>query len=110
MLVTLSGDIEESILYAVADDLQDRIEALPGVLEADIKGKREEVAEIIVDPTNMDSYGISFEDLGNLLGNNNKLVASEALDSGAGHFDVKIPGLDRKSTRLNSSHVRISYA
>src|SRR5690554_6004305 len=107
MLVTLSGDIEESILYAVADDLQDRIEALPGVLEADIKGKREEVAEIIVDPTNMDSYGISFEDLGNLLGNNNKLVASEALDSGAGHFDVKIPGLIKNIDDLLNLPVKV---
>ncbi len=107
MLVTLSGDIEESILYAVADDLQDRIEALPGVLEADIKGKREEVAEIIVDPTNMDSYGISFEDLGNLLGNNNKLVASEALDSGAGHFDVKIPGLIKDIDDLLNLPVKV---
>lgn len=107
MLVTLSGDIEESILYAVADDLQDRIEALPGVLEAEIRGKREEVAEIIVDPTNMDSYGISFADLVQLLGNNNKLVASEALDSGAGHFDVKIPGLIKDIDDLLNLPVKV---
>ena len=108
LLVTLSGDIEESVLYAVADDLQDRIEALPGVLEADIKGKREEIAEIIVDPTNMDSYGISFADLVNLLGNNNQLVASEALDSGAGHFDVKIPGLIKNIDDLLNLPVKVS--
>lgn len=108
MLVTLSGDVEESVLYAVADDLQDRIEALPGVLEADIKGKREEIAEIIVDPTNMDSYGISFNDLVGLLGNNNKLVASEALDSGAGYFDVKIPGLIQDIDDLLNLPVKVS--
>ena len=108
MLVTLSGDIEESVLYAVADDLQDRIEALPGVLEAEIKGKREEIAEIIVDPTNMDSYGISFADLVQLLGNNNKLVASEALDSGAGYFDVKIPGLIKNIDDLLNLPVKVS--
>lgn len=108
MLVTLSGDIEESVLYAVADDLQDRIEALPGVLEAEIKGKREEIAEIIVDPTNMDSYGISFADLVQLLGNNNKLVASEALDSGAGYFDVKIPGLIKSIDDLLNLPVKVS--
>lgn len=107
MLVTLSGDIEESVLYAVADDLQDRIEALPGVLEAEIKGKREEIAEIIVDPTNMDSYGISFADLVQLLGNNNKLVASEALDSGAGYFDVKIPGLIKNIDDLLNLPVKV---
>lgn len=93
LLVTLSGDVEEQVLYAVADDLQDRVEALPGILEANIIGKREEIAEIIVDPSRMDSYGISFADLGRLIGNNHHLVASEALDTGAGRFDVKVPGL-----------------
>src|SRR5690554_7337619 len=29
---------------------------------------------------------------------------------GSGTFNVRDPGIDRKSTRLNSSHVRISYA
>lgn len=93
MLVTLSGDVEESVLYAVANDLQDRVEALTGILEANIIGKREEIAEIIVDPARMDSYGIAFSDLGRLIGNNHQLVASEALDTGAGRFDVKVPGL-----------------
>lgn len=93
LVVTLSGDVEESVLYAVADDLQDRIEALPGVLEATIQGKREEIAEIIVDPARMDNYGLSFADLARLVGNNNQLVASEDLDTGAGRFAVKVPGL-----------------
>lgn len=93
MVVTLAGDVEESVLYAVADDLQDRIEALPGVLEASIQGKREEIAEIIVDPARMDNYGLSFTDLARLVGNNNQLVASEDLDTGAGRFAVKVPGL-----------------
>ena len=93
MVVTLSGEADESSLYAVAEDLQDRLEALPGVLEATIQGKREEIAEIIVDPARMDNYGLSFSELAQLVGNNNKLVASEDLDTGAGRFSVKVPGL-----------------
>ena len=93
MVVTLSGEVDEASLYAVAEDLQDRLEALPGVLEADIKGKRDEIAEIIVDPARMDNYGLSFAELAALVGNNNQLVASEDLDTGAGRFGVKVPGL-----------------
>lgn len=93
MVVTLSGEVDESSLYAVAEDLQDRLEALPGVLEATIQGKRDEVAEIIVDPARMDNYGLSFGELARLVGNNNQLVASEDLDTGAGRFGVKVPGL-----------------
>jgi len=93
MVVTLSGEVDESSLYAVAEDLQDRLEALPGVLEATIQGKREEIAEIIVYPARMDNYGLSFDQLAQLVGNNNQLVASEDLDTGAGRFSVKVPGL-----------------
>ena len=93
MVVTLSGEVNESVLYAVANDLQDRIEALPGVLEAEVRGKREEIAEIIVDPARMDNYGLTLNELGRLVSNNAQLVASEDLDSGAGRFGVKVPGL-----------------
>lgn len=93
MVITLSGEVDESSLYAVAEDLQDRLEALPGVLEAAIQGKRDEIAEIIVDPARMDNYGLSFGELARLVGNNNQLVASEDLDTGAGRFGVKVPGL-----------------
>lgn len=108
MLVTLSGDVEEQVLYAVANDLQDRVEALPGILEANMIGKREEIAEIIVDPTRMDTYGIAFSDLGRLIGNNHQLVASEALDTGAGRFDVKVPGLLKDVSDILELPVKVS--
>lgn len=93
MVLTLSGEVDEATLYAVADDLQERLEALPGVLEAALKGKREEIAEIIVDPAKLDNYQLSLNQLASLVGNNNALVASGDLDTGAGRFGIKVPGL-----------------
>ncbi|MFT7260943.1 MAG: multidrug efflux pump, partial [Glaciecola sp.] len=93
MIVTLSGDVDESVLYASANRLQEVIETLPGVLSADLVGKREELAEIIVDPARMDNYNLSFAQLATLVGNNNQLVAAGDLDTGAGRFSVKVPGL-----------------
>ena len=68
MIVTLSGDVDESVLYASANKLQEAIETLPGVLGAEIVGKREELAEIIVDPARMDNYNLSFAQLATLVG------------------------------------------
>lgn len=93
MIVTLSGDVDESLLYGSANKLQEVIESLPGVLSADIVGKREELAEIIVDPARMDNYNLSFAELAGLVQNNNQLVAAGDLDTGAGRFSVKVPGL-----------------
>lgn len=91
-VVTLSGSVSERELYLVAEDLQDRLEALPGVLEATVQGKREEIAEIVVNPSQMDNYGLSLTQLANLVSNNSTLVASEDIQNEAGRFGVRIPG------------------
>ena len=92
MVVTVSGDVDEYLLYRSADELKKRIESLPGVLEVDVRGKREQVAELIIDPAKMDNYGLSLAEVGNLLRNNSLLVATEDINNEAGRFSVKIPG------------------
>ncbi len=91
--VSLSGNVDERILFRVAEDLQDRLEAIPGVLETPISGKREEVAEIIIDPALMASYNISHGELARLVNNNNQLITAGNIDTGAGRFSIKVPGL-----------------
>lgn len=91
--VNLFGELDDRVLYSIADRMQDQIEALPGVLEAPVRGKREEIAEIIVDPTMLASYNLSNEELINTVQRNNQLVAAGNLDTGAGRFSVKVPGL-----------------
>ncbi len=93
LVVTLAGDVPERTLLALARNLKDKIEGLREVLEADIAGDREEVAEVEVDPRVLDSYQISYEELIDFVWRNNKLVAAGALDTGKGRFAVKVPGL-----------------
>mgnify|MGYP000626470265 CR=1 FL=1 len=50
LVVTLSGNVPERALTAAARDLRDRIEEVPGVLEAVLQGAREDLVEVIVDP------------------------------------------------------------
>ena len=93
LVVTLSGEVPERALIALARELKDELEMLPGVLEADIVGDREEVLEAIVDPLRLESYNISQADLIRTVTLNNRLVAAGALDTGRGRFAVKVPGL-----------------
>jgi len=76
--ISLSGPIPERTLIKIARELKDDLEALPGVLEADIAGEREEVLEIEVDPNIMETYQINFNSLFSLIRNNNLLVAAGA--------------------------------
>lgn len=91
--ISLAGEVDERVLFRVAEDLQERLESLPGILEATLNGKREEVAEIIIDPALMASYNISHSELFTLVSRNNQLVTAGNLDTGAGRFSFKVPGL-----------------
>ncbi len=89
----LSGPIEERQQLAIARRLQDAIEGIPEVLEVEIGGEREELMEIVLDPLVLDSYGVDFDQLFNLVTRNNRLVAAGSLDTGAGRTPVKVPGV-----------------
>lgn len=94
LTVTLSGDnIDERVLISVGKKLKDQIDALGGVLSAELRGDREEVLEILIDPYLLESYNIKQSTLFNLVSRNNKLVAAGTLDTDHGRFAVKVPGL-----------------
>lgn len=91
--VALSGPLSEAELVILARRLKEEIEGIPEVLEVDIGGDREDVLEILVDPQVLDSYGIDYSQLFNLVSRNNRLVAAGSLDTGAGRLAVKVPGV-----------------
>ncbi|MBO6782897.1 MAG: efflux RND transporter permease subunit, partial [Alphaproteobacteria bacterium] len=93
LVVTLSGDVPERTLMRLARDLQDAVEALPPVLEAEIGGDRDELVEIVVEPELLESYSVDPGALLTLLSRSNQLVAAGSLDTGQGRFAVKVPGL-----------------
>ena len=93
LVVTLYGAVPERTLVTQARDLRDKLEGLPGVLEADIAGDREDLMEVIIDPTRLEGYNQSQEDLFQIVARNNELVAAGALDTGHGRFSIKVPGL-----------------
>ncbi len=107
LVVTLAGDVPERTLLTLARTLQDKIEGLREVLEAEIAGDREEVVEVIVDPVVLDSYGIDYQELINFIWRNNKLVAAGALDTGEGRFSVKVPGLFEGAQDVLSLPVKV---
>jgi len=108
LTVALSGPVPERTLVNTARDLQDKIEALPNVLEADIGGDREEVLEVSVDKQVMQTYHVSYEDLFRLVRNNNLLVAAGSLDTGAGEMNIKVPGVIENVSDVMNLPVKVS--
>ncbi len=92
LTVSLSGPVEERTLLRMARGLRDRIEAQPGVLEADIAGDRKDQMEILVDPLVLETYELSFDELTRAIERNNRLIAAGAVDTGAGRIPLRVPG------------------
>ena len=93
MVLNLGGPVPERTLYRIATELKDKMEALPGVLEVELAGDREELLEVVVDPLAMEGYGLQQEDLLNFVTRNNRLVAAGALQAESGRFPIKVPGV-----------------
>jgi len=93
IVVTIAGDLPERELTRLARDLRDDLEGLGGVLEVAMAGNREELLEVIVDPMKLENYNISPVELIRVMTQNNQLVAAGSLDTGAGRFSIKVPGL-----------------
>ncbi len=93
LVINLGGEAPERALYAIARDLKDRLQSIDGVLEVNLVGTREELLEVVVDPLEMESYGLSPADVLNFVERNNRLVAAGALQAEQGRFAVKVPGI-----------------
>ena len=89
----ISGPVPERTLNDLADAAQETVEGLPGVLEVDIGGARDEFLEVLIDPTVFQTYNLSFDELIGQLQRNNRLIAAGAIETGGGRIVLKVPGL-----------------
>jgi multidrug efflux pump len=89
----LSGDVPERTLLKLARDLKDQVKQIPSVLDVNLGGERLEMLEIVIDPSKLESYGITQEEMFNAVSNNNRLIAAGNIDTGHGSFAIKVPAV-----------------
>ena len=106
--LVLHSDGSERTLFQAAQKLEDRIDGVPGVLEANLVGAREELLEIIIDPRTLESYGLSEIEVINAVTANNRLVTAGSINSADGRFTVKTPGLVKNAEDLAVVAVRVN--
>ena len=99
--INLVGEgVHERVIYNLAKDLRDDIEALPEVLDAYLQGEREELLEVIIDPAALEAYGVESGALLNTMVRNNRLIAAGSLDTGAGRMAVKVPSVIERAADI----------
>ncbi len=108
LVVMLSGDLPERTLLDLSRDLEDRIEAIPSVLEVNIAGDREELVEVLVDPELLESYDLRGEEIMAFFQRSNRLVAAGNIDTGSGRFAIEVPGLFENVSDIMNMPIRVA--
>ena len=92
VVLSLSGAVGLVTLKEIAEDLQDDIESIPGVLEAEVTGGLEREIRVEPDPDKLAYYGLSILRLQSIIAKENQNVSGGAIRMGDGRFQLRVPG------------------
>ncbi len=92
MQINLSGDYDLEILKDIAEDLQDKIEAVPTVLGVDLTGGLEREVQVDVDLAKLKYYNLSFGDIIGAISSENVTIPGGDISVGTKSFLLRVPG------------------
>lgn len=92
LMVAISGDVGESVLKGVSEELEERIEEIPGVLDVVLTGARERQVRIEFDPDRLAAYRLSFAEILAAIQRENVNIPGGSIDLGEGKYLLRIPG------------------
>ena len=89
--VVLSGPFSLKRLQNLAEDMQDRLESIPGVLEARLTGGLEREIHVEFDLDRVRAYNVPFSSIIASVTNSNVNMPGGSMDIGEGKYLVRIP-------------------
>lgn len=92
IIVTIAGPVDEVVLKKLGEDLQDKVERMPGVLKAEVTGGRERQVRVQVDPLRLGYYGLSLNDVIGAVSDENVNIPGGDLAVGDSSVLLRVPG------------------
>jgi len=92
MRVSIVGKQSLVTLKNIAEDLQDKIEQVPGVLDVKISGGLEREVKINVNPSRLQYYNLGLEDITKAIRNENLTIPGGSMESANLKWTVRVPG------------------
>lgn len=106
MIMSLSGNMPLSVLDQIAEDMEDQIEAIEGVLDVEVIGGVEREIQIEVDAERVAEYGVSFADLIAVVAQENVNTPGGTMDLGEAKFLMRTPGEFKNPDDINDLVVK----
>lgn len=92
VVFSLSGTCGLPCLKNIADDIEDDIEGITGVLEVDVTGGLEREIRVEVFPEKLAHYGLSIGNFQEAVRSENQNTSGGAIRLGNGRFQLRVPG------------------
>ena len=91
MLISISGDVSPVQLKEIADDVQDALEAVPGVLKVEMAGDLEPEVRLEFDPDRIAEYSLTIPEILALIPSENVNISAGGLETEGTKFNVRVP-------------------
>jgi len=91
MFINISGDIGLVRLKQIAEDMEDEIEAVQGVLDAELLGGLEREIRVEFDLDRVSAYRLTMEEIVQTVTLNNKNTPGGSIEIGEGKYSLKSP-------------------
>jgi multidrug efflux pump len=107
IIITFSGEnVTERELYSAAKYYQRQLEMLPDVLTAGISGHRDEVVDVVINPSRLEQYGLRIDEIMQAVRVNNLLIPAGEMDAAQGRFGIKVPALIETAADIRTLPIR----
>jgi len=92
VIFSLSGTCGNPCLKKIADEIEDDIEAIPGVLDVTIAGALEREIRVEIVPDKLAYYNIPVTAFQRVVSSENQNISGGAIRLGDGRFQLRVPG------------------
>ncbi|MFW6050142.1 MAG: efflux RND transporter permease subunit [Myxococcota bacterium] len=92
LILTIGGPVDEERLKHIGELLEDDIERVSGVLDADLSGGREREIRVQIDPYRLQHYGLSLDDVIGAIAAENVNIPGGDVRTGDANFLLRVPG------------------
>ncbi len=92
VVFSLSGTCGNQCLKRIADEIQDEVETIPGVLDVEMVGALEREIRVEVLPEKLAYYGVPIMSLQHVVTSENQNVSGGSIRLGDGRYQLRVPG------------------
>ncbi len=92
VLINIAGPVDEEVLKDLAEDLQDELTRVDGVLDVKLSGGKEREVHVQVIPERLAHYGLSLRDVTTAISDENVNIPGGNVDLDKGNVLLRVPG------------------